>query len=73
MIAFNRATQMNQVGSNRDIRFMMVTFGINAAFMGMSLVYTRMTDENEDVEDSPPDETNLHYATGVEPILKADV
>lgn len=40
MIAFNRATLTNQIGTNPDIRFMMVTFGINAAFMQMGLAYT---------------------------------
>jgi Ser/Thr protein kinase RdoA (MazF antagonist) len=73
MIAFNRATLMNQVGSNRDIRFMMVTFGINAAFMGMGLAYTRMSDESESVEDAALESGEVHSQIAAEPVLKAVV
>jgi hypothetical protein len=73
MIAFNRATLMNQVGSNRDIRFMMVTFGINAAFMGMGLAYTRMTDESENGEAAALESSEVHRQTTAEPVLKGVV
>jgi len=53
MIAFNRATLTNQLGSNRDIRFMMVTFGINAAFMQMGLTYTAPIESPQDSKVAP--------------------
>lgn len=49
IIAFNKATLNNQNGESKDIRFVMVGYGINAAFMSMGLSYT-LKDVNGEVE-----------------------